>query len=594
MPSCAARGFGRRPFFPRLFYRSKKGFTLFTALVSILLIVLTVLLAQTMIRTERTVTDSVADIQEQQEMQAIADLARADAMQVFNFGVRYQIEQYLTNPDNSILLTPENVSWNEMVKGFAIANFGGTDSGVQFANRTANHLTNILGSGKGQDFKTFRLDLESNVELMRVVLQKLFQESVTQEDFFEVIDCPDGVYTTCVGTFYVNLNMSRLSDEDYEKLPQIRVLNRDSGRVIKEPILPRSNFRIYVPLRIFKALAGAKALAHTPNDAPAQDSSYVEHTESDFGLLSARIHNEFEEMKLGVCDPQNCGFRTDPYLSAAAPLQDGEVCPGATNFPNSLVGLDLSGLSQMGITYQGAYDFRSTQSMGDVLREIMKQRVNFIADSLAAQYGIGTHDGFEVRRLGPGTLSKVEVVTNAEPSKEITEVASAPTTTTSATTLTPAGNYPNASLGSGAACPTLAEGVGAYFGMDAEGNLEPQTEYVPIGTYLSAGALNALCTEATQFDAYLVFKETDEQYKVNKNNENVYTIRLHDGGLSSFTHRFEPQGAVCALPAKPVERSKADAHLDTDWTCVSVTEPSSVGLGATGKRGCYLPNPGTS
>src|SRR3989344_5777779 len=88
-----------------------KGFTLFTALVSIILIVLAVLLAQSMIRTERNVTDTISDIQEQQEMQAMADLARADAMQVFNFGIRYQIEQYLTNPQNSILITPDTWTW---------------------------------------------------------------------------------------------------------------------------------------------------------------------------------------------------------------------------------------------------------------------------------------------------------------------------------------------------------------------------------------------------------------------------------------------------------------------------------------------------
>src|SRR3989338_5748360 len=346
--------------------RQARGFTLFTALVSIILIVLTTLLAQAMTRTERNVTDTIADVQEQQEMQAMADLARADSMQVFNFGVRYQIEQYLTNPDNSILITPDNVTWNEIVRGFAIANFGGTDSGVQFANRTANHLTNILGSGKGQDFKSFRLDLESNVEQMRVVLQKLFQESVKQDDFFEVIDCPNGVYKECVGTFYVNLNMSRISDEDYEMLPQIRVTNRDTGRVIKEPILPRSNFRIYVPLRIFKALAGAKALAHTPNNAQPNDSSYV-RSPNDTGLLSARVHNEIEEMKLGVCDPRNCGYRIDPYL--AAQHNENDVCPGESRVPGTQtnVRLDLSGLSQLGISFGGTYDFKGAQSMGDSL-----------------------------------------------------------------------------------------------------------------------------------------------------------------------------------------------------------------------------------
>ncbi len=413
-----ARGFSRRLLFPRLFCDSKKGFTLFTALVSIILIVLTTLLAQSMIRTERNVTDTIADVQEQQEMQAMADLARADAMQVFNFGIRYQIEQYLTNPQNSILITPDTVTWNEFVRSFAIANFGGTESGVQFANRTANHLTNILGSGKGQDFKSFRLDLESNVEQMRVVLQKLFQESVKQDDFFEVIDCPNGEYKKCVGTFYVNLNMSKISDEDYEKLPQIRVLNRDTGRVIKEPILPRSNFRIYVPLRIFKALAGAKALAHTPNNVSAGESEYI-RTLGDFGLLGARVHNEIEEMKLGLCDPASCAARTDPYKPASHDLVKDALCPGSleTDAPNNVT-LNLD-LSQLGIGYSGSYNAATAQSMNDALKEILKQRVNFLADAIATQYEIGAHEGFDVQRISAHVLTRVDAGTGSEVSKNI-------------------------------------------------------------------------------------------------------------------------------------------------------------------------------
>src|SRR3989344_799498 len=88
---------------------AQKGFTLFTALVAFILIVLAMLLVQSMISTERTTSDIISDISEQQEMQAIADLARADALQVFNFGIRYTIEDFSTRDSEPQDGLPENV-----------------------------------------------------------------------------------------------------------------------------------------------------------------------------------------------------------------------------------------------------------------------------------------------------------------------------------------------------------------------------------------------------------------------------------------------------------------------------------------------------
>ena len=71
---------------------NSKGFTLFTALIAFILIVLSLLLVQSMVSTERSSSDIINDISEQEEMQALADLARADALQVFNFIIRSDIE----------------------------------------------------------------------------------------------------------------------------------------------------------------------------------------------------------------------------------------------------------------------------------------------------------------------------------------------------------------------------------------------------------------------------------------------------------------------------------------------------------------------
>ena len=62
-------------------------------------------------------------------------------------------------------------------------------------------------------------------------------------EFIEIVGC-DGTLNGCpTGTFYVNLDLTKISDEDYEKLPQIVVKKRSSeggvtGRVLKEPLLP--------------------------------------------------------------------------------------------------------------------------------------------------------------------------------------------------------------------------------------------------------------------------------------------------------------------------------------------------------------------
>ena len=94
---------------------NQRGFTLFTALISFVLIFLVVLLVQIMISSERTTSEIISDVEEEQEMQAIADLARADALQAFNLTMREAIEELFTLdvnpkngvPDNPILLSPE-------------------------------------------------------------------------------------------------------------------------------------------------------------------------------------------------------------------------------------------------------------------------------------------------------------------------------------------------------------------------------------------------------------------------------------------------------------------------------------------------------
>ncbi|MBU0662862.1 hypothetical protein KKH30_04280, partial [Candidatus Micrarchaeota archaeon] len=259
----------------------KRGFTLFTALVAFILIVLTILLVQAMIGAERNTTDIVSDIGEQAEMQAVADLARADALQTFNHGIRVVLEEHFTQSEtdaggtgsasvNYITIEYGKTNWegDESIQDQFLKSWlgdrgkAGDERVGAFANRAANHLSTILA--QAPDVGEYDLSFTNNNPWeLKASMQAAFEESSKEDEFFEVIDCDGGVYNGCVGTFYVTLDLTkeRMSDEAYEALPQIRVENTRTGRVMKVPMLPRGKFRIYVPLRIFKALAGAREIA---------------------------------------------------------------------------------------------------------------------------------------------------------------------------------------------------------------------------------------------------------------------------------------------------------------------------------------------
>lgn len=329
----------------------QQGFTLFTALVAFILIVLAMLLVQSMISTERSVSDVISDISRQEEMQAIADLARADALQVFNYNVRYSIERFITKdtepkdgkPDNEYSWSALLVrSWNELQQDFVKSNFGGTQTigaggrvqeSTQFAGLAAGHLISLLE--RTPDARGYRIDLEHpEIGKMTTVLHTTFKSQAQKNEFFEVINCPDGKYKGCVGTFYVTLDLSKeaMDDVTYESFPLVKVEELQTGKVIKEAILPRGKFRLYAPIRLFKALAGARELAYS-GGAGVFEGSFEQ------SLLSGKSKAEIEavmknnaELLLSstrLKDPDD-GFALRNYEVVAHTERDDKGTPNNT------------------------------------------------------------------------------------------------------------------------------------------------------------------------------------------------------------------------------------------------------------------------
>ncbi|MFH0954802.1 MAG: hypothetical protein V1777_01750 [Candidatus Micrarchaeota archaeon] len=325
-------------------FLNQSAFNLFTALVSFVLIILAVLLTNAMTQTEDKAIATVSDLEQQSQMQAIADLARADALQVFTYNLRLRMEGWLTNPsqENYFPLQPSlgcdpapndterKKCWQKLVDNYVSVNFGGgcaiagQPCNQQFAHELTNNMVGTLSEGGSFGRYTMKLiiDKDKMEEALKLSIQN--STSVPGKKFFEVIDCADELncYT---GTFYVNVDLSKgafdpnncnasdnyanceLDESIYESLPKIQVQNVATKNFLYTAILPRRNIRIYMPIRIFKAVAHAKKIA-------------------DVTVFDSTIRSKLQGAGLGICDPNSCKPRTDPFGSNSGNWSD-HICP---------------------------------------------------------------------------------------------------------------------------------------------------------------------------------------------------------------------------------------------------------------------------
>jgi len=547
-------------------FKSERGFNLFTALVSFLLITLSVLLINGMLQSERNAATRIGQEQSMAELQAVSDMARADAIQIFNYGLRKAIEEWMTDPQvGGITLNLSDKSWDEIKQSFAEAKFGGSE-GRQFANFTAATLEALFYSEA--HFGNYAVSLTGDRQTLEELLQKLTAESVKEDDFFQVIGCETGDPKQCPkGTFYVNLKVTKLSQEDYERLPKLRILNKATGDEIKEVILPRANFRIYVPLRVFKAIAEARALAHYP-----LSNGQIDH-KRDRGLFSGWFHNMVEEMGLGLCDKDNCAPRTNPFAASSDTTIGGKACPGDGTYDGSQTVL---------LTKGGSYNPHDAQSgaassMETVLQGIVKKMVCDVAKEAKAAGWIdfdGAADKFElVTGGGCIGLQEVEVVASSRISKNIVHNA------TESATQTPGGGYTETDCSR-----TPYRKIGLY--LDGGKIQVPAISSSTLSCTGSVGTQGqAQCTEIKRLSVRLWFKELDPTYMVDKTMKKpkIYNIKLVDNSFVPFTANWTQDGfGGCFYSGPP---TPTDCKFSEGWTCSTQT---STQAGQTGQQptGC--------
>jgi len=509
-----------------------RGFNLFTAIVSFLLITLTVLLMQSMIQSERMAADMLKNAEARRDIEAVADNAVADAMQTFNYSLRHSLAKYVTDTvggtRNSFSLPLGNTTWNDTVKNFVESKFGtGTSNVTSFASDMTSEIGYYFSGSSSGITKAYTITLQ------RDALNDCFKQSIITaignagNNFFEVVGCKNGNPWDCpLGTFYVNLPIAGLAPEDYECMPKVTVVNAATKEQISQVILPRANFKIYVPLRLFKAIAEARGLAHFSETGNLDiDTQIMGQPGIDAGLFGEKEEAKINSLLLGMCDAGSCAPRISPCERQLQTEWFTSGCPGDNFLDPAYIRVDLEQTypttcvlqTPAPARYDAAYS-RSNANLpsgNEVLQRLVKNEICGIAETARDKLYFATDPLFAP-------------VSGADPECPLLESASA-----------------------------RAESIQTK-SLVLEGSTQPQVQ-------------TSSCAKITSASATVAFTDNNPSYRIEKDVALTYSITL-DPGYSG------------TLPGNP--------QPGTDgWKCVS--KKSSAGNFGTPKPiECLLPSPG--
>ncbi len=547
---------------------NERAFNLFTALVAALLLMLTVLLVNSMTQSERKTADTIAGIQSRSDLEAVAEMARTDAMQLFNFGLREKIEDWLTREDfGGVTLNLQDKSWEDIQRDFAESKFGGTNSEA-LAEFIKNHL--ILLFHGNVYFENYVISLEST-DRLKAGLDAAIKKSVETGDFFTVIDCPNGDPKTCEkGTFYVNLHLEKLTQEEYESLPKLHVFDKISGKDLQVIILPRTTFRIYVPLRFFKAIAETRGLMHYP---------LVDQTDTadDQGLFSPRVHNLIEGIALGMCDYGYCAPRSNPFTPPENTAMLSGFCPGDNMAENYTKGVTIEiecppntgDWCHSGEKYN-ANDYQGSTDMKKAVQKIAKEKAcDVIKKAEEAGYlDFNKEDKFSMVGSECGNAKAVEINVEALKSKKILNEDTVDKASGSSgyTGVFDASNCPYDSGSS-------TGRTGLY---KTGGNVSsPNISFTDLGCSGDFGDTSATCAQVSSIKVTLAFKEEDPVYMVNKQGEKIYRITVYDNTFVPFTAAWDSgeMGSDCLYSRVP-QKSSCSVERGKGWYCLSFIDRS--------------------
>lgn len=541
---------------------TKKGFTLFTALISLILVSISLALVFNMIATEETYLSLIQDQASMSDLITMGDLAKADAFNSFLISLRSTWEDRKSHANFVIDRADIDKNWTQFADDFVKRDFFEQNFAGYFANSLYHQLSykqNPPGYAITikKDIGTEQENGQLQSDNFNKIIEQIFKDGGEKVD---VVDC-DQVDDHCSGSFYLTLDTTKISDENYEKLPIITVLRYKNNQVIQRPILNRQVYKIYIPWRGFQAFRVARRMA-----LGAEEEKENFPTENNTtGLFKPELHNTLEQARLGFCDPGTCSPRPSFFQT-----------PNTTGFnkkcnlvdPVDLEDSFVPSYLQTNIT-GGSYDPKDPQTMKAALQTfyVAVFQEHLPQNSSYSDTGL-IMEGTQIENNDINYID-VNVSARAKETKQIIEDS-----------VGNPGNYPQSQFSSISDISGKAGGLGIYFNNETKSSkyiYQENLEWHNLHKDKSVGPNSSIaqvifnCVELDYIDIHLRFIEENPKYYIRPEYEGKkvqMNIILRDTYTDFYFPRADgwpglgsQNGYISGMP------QNLEENWQENWTC---------------------------
>lgn len=565
---------------------NNRGFTLFTALISLIIVSISLALVFNMIKTEETYLDLVQDQASMSELVTMADLAKADAFNSFLINLRSAWEEQKSGENQYFYLKREHMdkNWTEFVDDFVKEDFFQRGFAAYFARALINNLEynqnppgylislkteGLVNTNPNADIETFEnLDFSA-------IIEQIFKDGGEKVD---VVDCEQDS-SNCVGSFYLTLDTTKLSDSNYELLPIITILRYKNNQVIQRPILNRQVYKIYMPWRGFQAFRVARNIALGEAEKAENPAIATDNT----GIFHPAIHNTLEQARLGFCDPGTCAPRKNFFTTPdkvgfdkkchEVPIQD---------FSSYLPGI-FSTIPPL----RGNYDPKSVEGRKEDFTSFYKAVVSAKMPTTEVTY---SNSGLIMlgEAINDANISSIEVDVEHKRTKQIIEDG----TVDAYVNLHYNDNYSQSSFSTLADISGVTGGLGLFLNSENKSALiysinlpwyDRHLNYFNPGPNNHQANLDFYCSEIDQTNIFLTFQETDPKYYIKESyNGNPVTIRVilrDDYTLFFFPNKDTFWSGLSVSNNYLVDGLSSFTSADPeDWICYSAVDGEACGI----------------
>lgn len=540
-----------------MFIKNKKGFNLFTALISLMLLSITIVFVYNMVQTEENYLSLIDDQSKTSDLITIADISRADAFNNFVVSFREQWIAFRSNPDNEIRVKREQVmlDWNGFVDYFADYIFFDN----QFEDFFAQNMISSLEYTNPPIGYGIQVPSYDKMDLSRIIKASFVQAG---DDKIRVVDCKQDDLV-CLGTLYFTIDTRNLSAQDYEKLPMIVVKRNQNDEVIQRPVFARREYKIYIPWRGFQAMRTVRNFALGADLEKRDQSEILNRSSTSQGFFNPYIHYTLNSAKLGVCDIDSCGLREDLFITS-----NQNYFSDTCNKPPVVSGVKANngggytvGGTNINLSSPGSYNLTTSQGVKETFENLVKTTIKnnvlnrndviYAGNNLEVISDLSEECSSPIGIAENFNICNVRVIDVSKVTKEVFQTS------------------PGGVDGEGSISPVSfnfgqynkASNLGLY--LDTDQNILLLNDE----TLITSGNLNLnlRCGKIEQINILFKFEEQEEKYILGDGYKNIY-IQLEDD-YASYSFFNPSQTFTFGIPGYFENQSLPVNPLASGWSC---------------------------